>query len=137
MRDVSHAETEEQAEDVRTILTSLGVDDARPSLEVWNKLDLLDLETRAARGARAAREEDVYAISALTGEGLSDLLQAMAHKIEGARMSETLQLGFEEGRKRAWLYSQDVVTEEKQGETGFEISVLWTKKQADQFGSLS
>ncbi|MEX0282378.1 MAG: GTPase HflX [Arenibacterium sp.] len=137
VRDVSHAETEEQAEDVRAILASLGVDDARPSLEVWNKLDLLDAEERAARIKRAERENGVFAISALTGDGLDDLLQAMAHKIEGARQSDILHLGFEEGRKRAWLYSQDVVTEEQQQDTGFTISVLWTKKQADQFGSLS
>jgi GTP-binding protein HflX len=136
VRDISHAETEEQARDVRTILASLGVDENRPTVEVWNKLDLLDSEERAARQARAAREPDIFAISALTGEGLDALLQAMAERIAAVRVSAELHLGFDEGRKRAWLYQQDVVTDERQDEDGFEISVLWTQKQADRFAAL-
>ena len=36
----------------------------------------------------------------------------------------------------ASLDSMNAIDTEKQGETGFEISVLWTKKQSDQFGAL-
>ncbi len=55
VRDISHPDTESQAADVETILTTLGVDAARPRIEVWNKIDLLEPEARAAALVRAAR----------------------------------------------------------------------------------
>jgi len=48
VRDIAHPNTEEQAEDVRAILKQLGVDAAIPQLELWNKIDALEAETRAA-----------------------------------------------------------------------------------------
>ena len=56
VRDISHEETEAQAQDVEAILTSLGVDDERPRLEVWNKIDLLRCDEREATLARADRD---------------------------------------------------------------------------------
>ncbi|MEY8841463.1 GTPase HflX, partial [Cribrihabitans sp. XS_ASV171] len=46
------------------------------------------------------------------------------------------ELGFGQGRKRAWLFAQDVVQEERQTEDGFEVTVLWTAKQQAQFEAL-
>ena len=42
VRDISHPESAEQAQDVAEILTSLGVKPSVPVYEVWNKLDLVD-----------------------------------------------------------------------------------------------
>ena len=39
VRDISHPDAMEQAADVADILTSLGVGDDTPLIEVWNKLD--------------------------------------------------------------------------------------------------
>ncbi|SHE43621.1 GTP-binding protein HflX [Ruegeria intermedia] len=136
VRDISHAETEEQAEDVRTIMASLGVDDTRPQLEVWNKIDLLSDEDRKAVQARAERDPAVFPISAVTGEGIDPLLSQIATILQGVRREEVLKLGFADGNKRAWLFRQDVVRGEKQTEDGFEITVLWTDKQANQFAGL-
>lgn len=136
VRDISHDATDEQAADVREIMTSLGVDEERPSFEVWNKLDLLPPETADAMRARAQRDDDVFAISAITGEGLDDLLQQIAVALQGVRHRVTLSLSFSEGRKRAWLFERDLVETETQGETGFEITALWTDKQAAQFAAL-
>nr|WP_170538610.1 GTPase HflX [Ruegeria arenilitoris] len=136
VRDISHAETEEQAEDVRTIMASLGVDDTRPQLEVWNKIDLLSDEDRQAVQARAERDPAVFPISAVTGEGIDPLLTEIATILQGVRREEVLKLGFADGNKRAWLFRQDVVRGEKQTEDGFEITVLWTDKQANQFAGL-
>ncbi|MCA0872147.1 GTPase HflX [Seohaeicola saemankumensis] len=136
VRDISHASTEEQAQDVEAILTSLGVDDSRARLEVWNKLDLLEEDPRAAMRTRADRDPDVFAISALTGEGLPALLAAVAEKLQGVRREERLHLAFSEGRKRAWLFEQDLVQSEEQTEDGFDITVLWTARQEAQFAAL-
>ncbi|MEX0307763.1 MAG: GTPase HflX [Ruegeria sp.] len=136
VRDISHEETEAQAQDVETILTSLGVEDDRPRLEVWNKIDLLSPEDREATLARADRDSAIFAISAVTGEGVKSLLAEIATVLQGARHEAKLTLGFAEGDKRAWLYRQDVVRSEEQSEHGFEITVLWTDKQASKFAAI-
>ncbi len=136
VRDISHDETVTQAEDVETILSSLGVDDSREMIEVWNKIDLLPEEEAEARRERAAREDGVHAISAITGEGLDVLLVEVAEKLQGVRREERLELAFSQGKQRAWLFAQDVVQQEEQSETGFVLSVLWTDKQRAQFEKL-
>ncbi len=136
VRDISHDESQAQADDVQAILTSLGVDDARPMLEVWNKTDLLDADEREAVLARADRDPSIFAISAVTGDGIAPLLADIATKLQGVRRETTLSLSFAEGNKRAWLFRQDVVRSEEQTEDGFEITVLWTDKQAAQFAGL-
>ncbi|MEX0287320.1 MAG: GTPase HflX [Paracoccaceae bacterium] len=136
VRDISHPETEEQAEDVAAILTSLGVDEERPSFEVWNKLDKLDDEARLAHTNRAARQEHVFLVSALSGEGLDPLLAAISNTLVGEREDRELSLGFEDGRKRAWLHEQDVVLSETTTDEGFDIRVRWTARQARQFEAL-
>ncbi|MEP2027880.1 MAG: GTPase HflX [Paracoccaceae bacterium] len=133
VRDISHDESEAQARDVMGILTSLGVDEDRAMIEVWNKADLLDPESREAIEARAARDETRFAISAITGDGLDALLAAIAEALVGAKTSETLALPFSDGKKRAWLFAQDIVESEDQSDTGFDITVCWTARQKADF----
>jgi GTPase len=133
VRDISHEDTEAQAKDVETILTVLGLDEDRPRIEVWNKLDLLTDEDRDAAETRAEREDGIFAISALSGDGLDALLTAIAASIQGARYQSVLNLTFAEGKRRAWLFSEDVVQSEKQTDTGFEITTIWTAEQESRF----
>ena len=136
VRDVSHPETTEQAEDVRSILSALGVEEDRPTFEVWNKLDLLTSTEADGARARAARDENVFAISAVTGEGIEALLNAITIRLQGQKHEAQLTLNFSEGKKRAWLFEQDLVTKEDQTDTGFEITVRWTTQQQKQFKSI-
>jgi len=136
VRDISHPETEEQAQDVRTILASLGVRPEVPQLEAWNKLDLLDPETRAARLAEAQRSEGVFLLSALTGEGVEGLLDAASAALEEEKVERRLFLPFAEGRRRAWLHDQGVVTAERQTADGYQITLRWTPRQERRFRAL-
>ncbi|MEL7090350.1 MAG: GTPase HflX [Pseudomonadota bacterium] len=136
VRDISHPETEEQAEDVRGILAELGVSEDRETFEIWNKIDLLDPEAAEAARARAARDDHVLTLSAITGEGVDPLLETVAATVQGAVVEEQVHLGFAEGRKRAWLFEQDVVLEEAQGEDGFVFDVRWTPIQKARFEGL-
>ncbi len=136
VRDISHPETEEQAQDVAQIMTSLGVEDDRPTFEVWNKLDALDASEADALRARAARNDHVFATSALTGDGIEALLAAIAETLQGTKRSATVHLGFADGKKRAWLYAQDLVDGEDQTDEGFALSVRWTVEQEAQFERL-
>ncbi|WP_428925198.1 GTPase HflX [Marinibacterium sp. SX1] len=136
VRDISHDETAEQAQDVTAILGSLGVEDERPMFEVWNKIDRLDETDREQAVVRAGRDDHVYPISAITGEGLDVLLEAIATALAGHRRDEELRLDFADGRRRAWLFAQDVVVSEEQDDEGFVIQVRWTEKQARQYAGL-
>ena len=136
IRDISHPETEEQAKDVAEIMAALGVEEDRPSFEVWNKLDLLSEDEAAAMRTRADRDDSIFTISALTGEGIEGLLRAITHTLQGTKRMQTLHLGFAEGKKRAWLYDQELVTDETQTESGFDLEVRWTVEQEAQFERL-
>ncbi|AHD00942.1 GTPase HflX [Leisingera methylohalidivorans] len=136
VRDISHDESKQQAADVEAILASLGVDENRARIEVWNKLDQLPAEDAEARRQRAEREDGIHAISALTGEGLDGLLADIAEQLQGVRHEELLKLTFAEGKQRAWLFREDLVQSEEQTETGFDITVLWTDRQKAKFERL-
>ncbi len=136
VRDISHPETEEQAQDVARIMSALGVEEDRPSFDVWNKLDALSETDAAAMRTRAGRDAQVFAISALTGEGIAQLLGAITETLQGTKSAAQLSLSFADGKKRAWLFEQDLVESETQTEAGFEILVRWTAKQEASFARL-
>jgi GTPase len=136
VRDISHENSQEQANDVAAILSTLGVDENRAQIEVWNKLDLLPEDVQEARRQRAAREEGIHAISALTGEGIDALLADVATKLQGVRHEEEFTLTYAQGKERAWLFQQDLVLSEEQSDEGFVLTVRWTDKQKAQFNAL-
>jgi GTP-binding protein HflX len=136
VRDISHPETEEQAEDVEAILRDLGVAEETPRLELWNKVDRLPAEAREVAATLAARRGDVLVMSAATGEGVPDVVAAITETLDGVREEARLHLPFVEGRQRAWLHDNRVVTDERQEEEGWRISVRWTPRQRDAFRRL-
>jgi len=138
VRDISHPETTEQAADVDEILVDLGVPDrARDTMfEVWNKIDLVAPEHRAALVNAATRDRQILATSATTGDGLAALLAAVDDSLAPPSFADKLRLGFGDGRKRAWLFAQNVIEAERQTETGSVIDVLWTRQQKNRFHKL-
>ncbi|HSF64847.1 MAG TPA: GTPase, partial [Paracoccaceae bacterium] len=136
VRDISHPESAEQSADVADILTSLGVSAATPMLEIWNKLDLVDGAARAALVAQAAGSDRVFAISALTGEGLPRLFEAVSATLDEEKTDATLTIPFAEGRKRAWAHAQGVVVQETETEEGWTLALRWTARQQAAFRAL-
>ena len=138
VRDISHPETDAQAADVREILDDLGVarDRADRMIEIWNKIDRVAPDHRAALEARAARDPQVLAASAWTGDGIGALQDAVDAALAEPVSTAHLHLGFSEGRKRAWLYQQGVVEDEAQTEDGLDLTVTWTETQARRFEKL-
>jgi GTP-binding protein HflX len=136
VRDISHPQSQEQAKDVEAILASLGVAEDAPVIEVWNKTDLLEGDDREATLTQAARMDDLFAVSALTGEGLAPLLAAITDKLKDPRREEILSLTFSQGRQRAWLFEAGVVTDEAQTDDGYDLTVFWTDLQKERFTRL-
>ncbi|MEO3417340.1 GTPase HflX [Roseovarius sp. CAU 1744] len=136
VRDISHPETEAQAEDVHAIMESLGVSGETPQIEVWNKIDRLDGDARATVLTQAGRRDDVLALSAISGEGMDALVSGITDALAGGMVETTLTLGFNEGRKRAWLFERGLVERETQAENGFALKVRWNPRQEAQFRQL-
>ncbi|THD83070.1 GTPase HflX [Aliigemmobacter aestuarii] len=137
VRDISHPETAEQAADVHDILQSLGVKGATPVIEVWNKLDQVDPSAREPLLTQAVAREGVFALSALTGEGIDRFLQAVSVVFDEEKTDRRLVLGFADGRRRAWLHQEGVVTAETQTEAGWEVDVRWTARQEKRYRDLT
>lgn len=136
VRDIADPETEAQAEDVNAILAELGVAQEVQHFEVWNKIDLLDEAARAPLTVRAGRRNAVFLASAVTGEGVSTLLKAITDAVTGQTEDVMIQLGFADGRARAWLYEQGVVQNETADDAGSRLQVRWSARQRAQFSGL-
>jgi GTP-binding protein HflX len=83
-----------------------------------------------------ARTPGIHAVSALTGDGIPALLEAITAALDEERTEETLMLSFSNGRGRAWLHDESVVTGETQTDEGYEIAVRWTARQKARFNAL-
>ena len=136
VRDISHPDSDEQAADVETILAALGVPEGTARIELWNKVDLLPPDQAEAIHTRAARSDNIYTLSALTGQGMDTYLQAVTEALDDARTAEAIQLPYADGRRRAWLYAQNVVRGETQTEDGQTLDVFWTARQKKAFRRL-
>jgi GTP-binding protein HflX len=114
VRDIAHPDSEAQAADVEAVLASLGLeeDDSPPRLEVWNKLDLLDGDRRAALLADAKRK-GVIAVSALTGEGLVALRDTIGAELHSGSQTHHVQLDAADGTRVAWLHARGEVVDQR------------------------
>ncbi len=96
VRDIARSDSEAQARDVALVLAELDVD-ARSQervIEVWNKIDLIDAAQRPPRLIPAAPGGGpaVVTVSALTGEGLPDLLALIEDRVTAARRTYAVRL---------------------------------------------
>ena len=123
VRDISDPDSDAQAKDVEAVLDRLGVDEDRAHrmIEVWNKFDLVSEDDRIVLLARARRSGDTgvtaVPVSAVTGEGCSDLLQLIAHRIDDAKPIQA-HLGVHEGEALAWLYRNGRVVHRDDADDG-------------------
>jgi len=109
VRDIAHADSDAQAQDVTAILGELGVTAAKDKLiEVWNKLDQLDSEHRSGLALGSGAEGPI-AVSALTGEGVDHLLEAIETRLARGRSLIDLDLDGADGEGLHWLYEHTEV----------------------------
>ncbi|MBP2276371.1 MULTISPECIES: GTPase HflX [Sphingomonas] len=112
VRDIAHPDTIAQMDDVEAVLRDIGVDLSVPRIEAWNKLDMLDADDRAELLGEAARRDDVAAISALSGEGVSALLDTVAALLTSSHRRYTILLDAGDGAGAAWLHAHGEVLEQ-------------------------
>ncbi|MFZ3007360.1 MAG: GTPase HflX [Phenylobacterium sp.] len=138
VRDISSDETDAQAQDVRTVLSRLGVElEERRLIEVWNKFDLVDSETRDRLIGDARRANPpAIVVSAVTGEGCDDLLAIVAEMVDEAPAVEIIATPAQ-GAAVAWLYRHGRVLErETQDDGGTRLAVKLSAQALGQFEQL-
>jgi len=138
VRDISHPDSEAQAADVEAVLASLGLDDegAPPRMEVWNKIDLLEGSARAERLGEAARKEDVVAVSALSGEGVDELREAIAASLQSGAQTHYVELALSDGTKAAWLHARGEVLNQKAEGDSLHLAVKLSPENWARFQRL-
>jgi len=123
VRDVSHDDTEAQSHDVEEVLVALGVDpnDEQRLVEVWNKIDRLDADGRARLNNLAERkpaDRRPILVSALTGEGVETLIEAIEERLSAGRVVLDLALDPADGAGVSWLHRHTEVMEKSMDEDG-------------------
>ena len=110
VRDIAHPDSERQGADVEKVLRELGaLDEAggTPMVEALNKIDALPaeqrriLQTRTAAGPQRARQ---FAVSALSGEGVDQLLEAIEAFLNRQAEASEVAVPLSDGATIAWLY---------------------------------
>jgi GTPase len=122
VHDISHDESEAQAHDVTAVLAQLGImADGPQLLEVWNKLDRVGKDARARLANLAARSPGDHRpalVSALTGEGVGELLCHIEARLANRRAVLDLFLEPSDGAGVSWLHRHAEVLSKQIGEDG-------------------
>jgi GTPase len=108
VRDISHPDSEAQRDDVDEVLKEIGAEQAA-RIEAWNKIDALAPEEAERVRAEAARREDVAVLSALSGEGVSDLLALVSGQLREGSKERVVTLPSSDGELIAWLHANGEV----------------------------
>ncbi|HEX3809993.1 MAG TPA: GTPase HflX [Rhizomicrobium sp.] len=135
VRDAAHDETNAQKADVLEVLGELGVetDGERPMLEVLNKIDLLPAEARAGMLARNKTARGYTAISALTGDGVNDLLVRLETILADELSVLRLTLDAADGAGQAWAHAHGQVLERRDRDEKVLLTVAVEPAQLDRF----
>jgi GTP-binding protein HflX len=112
VRDMSHADADAQSDDVQSILQQLGIEiaegaDAARLIEVWNKVDRLGPEGRETLSNVAQRQPTGHRpvlISALSGQGLDELVVEIEARVAAQRVVLDLDLDSSDGAGISWLH---------------------------------
>ncbi|MBT8411995.1 MAG: GTPase HflX, partial [Octadecabacter sp.] len=87
-------------------------------------------------GAIHRTDDKVFPISAVTGEGLDAMLTEVAAQLKDVSRVQQLHLGWHEGKALAWLKNEDVLEDQTEDETGWNVTVRWSEQKAGQFGKM-
>ncbi|MGD0254045.1 MAG: GTPase HflX [Acidimicrobiales bacterium] len=129
--DGSAPEPEAQMEAVRLVLDEIGAADV-PELVAVNKAD------RALSPRRLAeRHPGAVVVSALTGEGLEDLLRAIGDALRAADRVVELVVPFDRGDVLAAVHREGEVVGESHGEVATVVHVVLDEAGRARFGQFA
>lgn len=136
VRDAAHSDSNAQRDDVLHVLEDMArdgmIDEAWPErvIEVQNKADLLGGPTALIR-----RDKSI-ALSALTGEGVPDLLEVLDGFMTGQMEEMTLTLPAADGAALAWLYEHGEVMERTDRDEILTLKARLSPANRERFGRI-
>ena len=116
--DAADPSRDESIAEVDHVLAEIGAADV-PRLLVYNKIDALDRAPRVDRNPEG--EVEAVWVSAATGAGLDDLLQAAVERCGAARVRGRIRLAPQEGRLRARFFALGEVLDEEVDASGHSL----------------
>ena len=143
VRDIAHPDTEYQAKDVYQVLEELDIADPLEAgilLEVCNKMDLLLQEDRDILENRQKRDHNLVGISALSGQGIDELLARIDKKLQEKGTLIQIMIPTSEGEFLAWCYRQGVIVDRQDEGEEIHLTLRLTTEEKlkliERFGSL-
>ncbi|KGI77354.1 ribosome rescue GTPase HflX [Oleiagrimonas soli] len=118
--DAADDERELLARVVDEVLEEIGAGDV-PQLRVMNKIDLTDGEPSIQRDSEGVPQQ--VSLSAMTGQGLDLLRQALGERLGGERIRAELQLPLSAGRMHARLTALGAIAEEHVDADGWQLRI--------------
>lgn len=115
--DVSREDYEAQKQDVIEILEDLGIeyDNDERILEIYNKADALDEDSRADLARHAKFDPKCVLVSAVKNTGTEELLEKIASVTADQHVQAVYRINVADGKALSWLYEHsDVVSREDQ-----------------------
>ena len=118
-------DSDAQRDDVLNVLAELGLDEHVEDglIEAMNKIDLLDPAARASLETRKLRNAPSVALSATTGEGCHELLEAIDRRLEAAAQILRLDVPLTDGKTLAWIYRRGEVLGRRDDNEAAHLSV--------------
>lgn len=138
VQDVSQENAAAEKHDVERILNDLDInvqEDPR-MIEVWNKIDLFTEDERAFHHNQAKRKENTYPVSAITYEGVDDLLQAVDDYLNRAQVDLEINLHVADGKQLSWLYHHGQVKERHDEDELIRLTVGLDPEVRDKYFKL-
>jgi len=136
VRDASHPDSDAQKADVLDVLKTLGVEDKLEDrlIEVYNKADLLDEDTRDILTNRVNRSKGLVSlVSAVTGQGCDSLLEDVNALLSAHFRTFEINVPYSDGQLLSWLYSHGEVTNRVEGEEHLHITVKMNDMNSSRF----
>lgn len=118
--DVSHYNAGAQFESVKQTLEEIEADNI-PTINVFNKADLLDGDMEETRKLLAETDPDACLISAKTGEGIEELKISIVETLFEKMVQIRVQLPYSEGALIALFHDQGVVEYIESGQSSVII----------------
>ncbi len=146
VRDIAQADSAAQAQDVENILAQMGIEtgDSDKIIEVWNKIDLVDYPLSGDEDFAGSKSDHTKATktsdfsspiktSAITGEGIEELLNEIEKRLSGSSQVVELKLNVDKMSALPWIYQNTHVIERLDNDAGLvEMKVRVNSQLKDE-----
>lgn len=136
VRDMATEYSEAERQDVLETLKRMELDPKTHIWEIWNKIDLLeDSAKQSLIEAAKKAETPAISVSAITGEGLDQLLARIDTLLSDRDLVETMTLPVSAGKELAWLYRHASIIERREQDDKIFLLVQISPAKLGQFKS--